>query len=362
MNPRPSSRIDHSEDPPPVVTPEIAAEAAVWIARLHGPDRSVRMERECLDWQHRSAAHRRAFERCTDIWEEVPRVTLGTAYATASSQGAESDDSGGAYRPKRARWPLALAAVALLSLGVLFIQLWLDLGVHSTGVGGQQLVVLGDGTRMSLNTSTRVRVELGADRRSVSIEGGEALFEVAKDPRRPFVVRAGASEVVALGTVFSVRLDASRAHDDDALAVTLIEGRITLQPAHAGRSDGLAPARPLSMQPGERVRLTRAAGKAEDAAVAQVDRPRIESVVAWKRSEAIFDDATLAEAVAELNRYNRTPIVLVGGVSLANLRVSGIYRTGDTASFARDVAALHGLVVRERNGRLELETTQGGKP
>ncbi len=358
MSPRPPSSVDHSEDPPPVVTTEIAAEAAVWIARLHGPERSIRMERECLNWQERSAAHRRAFESCTETWEDVARVTLGAAYATVSSQGSESDGSAKTGRPARARWPLALAAGALLSIGVVFGQLWRNLGVHATGVGEQQLVILDDGTRMSLNTNSRVRVQIGSERRSVSIEGGEALFEVAKDSRRPFVVCAAGSEVVALGTVFSVRLDTSRADLDEALAVTLIEGEITLQAARAGRSDGLAPARPVSMQPGERVRLTRAPGSSEDAAVAQVDRPRIESLVAWKHSEAMFDGTPLIEAIVELNRYNRTPIVLIGGTALASLRVSGVYRTGDTAGFARDVAALHGLVVRERNGRLELTATQ----
>lgn len=358
MRPQTSPPLDRSEGLPPVVTPEIAAEAAVWIARLHGPDRSIRMERECLAWQQRSAAHRRAFERSTETWQDVARVTLGDAYASASSRGSESNGSGTPIRPARPRWALALASGALVLLCVLFARLWLDRGVHSTGVGEQQVVVLDDGTRMSLNTATRVRVEIGSERRSVSIEGGEALFEVAKDPRRPFVVRAGGSEVVVLGTVLSVRLATGRAHVDDVLAVTLIEGQATLQPARAGRPEGLAPAGPLAMQPGERVRLTRAPGGAEGAAVAQVDRPRIESVVAWQRSEAIFDDVSLAEAIAELNRYSRTPIVLVGDASLANLRVSGMYRTGDTASFARDLAALHGLVVREGHGRLEMTNPQ----
>ena len=90
----------------------------------------------------------------------------------------------------------------------------------------------------------------------------------------------------------------------------------------------------------------------------QVDRPNLEQVVAWKRSEAVFDNVPLAEAVAEMNRYNRTPIVLSGGAATADQRVSGQFRTGDSASFARAVASLHGLVVHERPGRLELAIPQ----
>jgi transmembrane sensor len=94
--------------------------AAVWIARLHGPDRSTQMERECLAWQARSEAHRVAFERCTDTWQDV------------------------------------------------------------AGVGERRTVLLMDGTRMSLNTSTRVRVALAPAQRTVRVEEGEALFEVAR--------------------------------------------------------------------------------------------------------------------------------------------------------------------------------------
>lgn len=110
------------------------------------------------------------------------------------------------------------------------------------------------------------------------------------------------------------------------------------------------------MQPGERVRLsevTDAANKAQRASM-QVDRPRIDQVLAWKRGEAIFDDVPLSEAVAEMNRYSRTPILVGGDESVAARRVSGLFRTGDNLSFAHAVAALHGLVVREREGLLEL--------
>jgi transmembrane sensor len=358
MNLQPSPPVDHGDDAAPVVTPEIAAEAAVWIARLHGPDRSIHMERECLAWQGRSAAHRRAFERCTDTWEDVTRVTLGDAYATVSAQGSDPSGSGEPVRStRRPRWSLALAAGACLSVGVFLGQLWLDRGVHSTGVGEQQLVVLDDGTRMSLNTDTLVRVDIGPSLRSVTVRGGEALFEVAKDAHRPFVVHAADSEVVALGTVFSVRLASNDAHAADALDVTLIEGQVTVRPAPANRTGGVSPASAQLMQPGQRMRLVKATGPSSAAATAQIDRPRLEEVTAWKRNEAIFDDVPLAQAVAEMNRYDRTPIAVVGDGALA-LRVSGLYRTGDSAGFARAVAVLHGLVVRERGGRLELESPQ----
>lgn len=341
-------------DARPVVTPEIAAEAAVWVARLHGPARSSRMERECLAWQARSAAHRIGFERCTDTWQDVALVTL-SAYATAASKNSVPVEPT-AWPSGRARWALVLTV--LVSAGVLVLQPWRDMETYSTGVGEQQMVVLRDGTRMSLNTATRVRVELAPAQRTVSIEGGEALFEVAKDAHRPFVVRAGGSEVVAVGTVFSVRLAPAAERAGDSMAVTLIEGQVTVRDASRDGDAG-ALARPILMAPGERLRLIKAVGAATQSgprATTQVDRPRMDQVLAWKRNEAVFDDVALPEAVAEMNRYSRTPIVAVGNGALRGLRVSGLFRTGDNTGFARAVAALHGLVVRERPDRLELST------
>jgi transmembrane sensor len=202
-------------------------------------------------------------------------------------------------------------------------------------------------------------VSMDSSRRSVDVESGEALFEVAKDPGRPFVVRAAGSEVEALGTVFSVRLEPGRARVGRTMFVTLVEGQVTVHSAGERSRGGDPSTWSVTLKPGDRVRRVGPPPDGSDAAASvEVDRPRIESVMAWKRNEAMFDDVDLADAITEMNRYNRTPIVLVGDPSLARLRVSGVYRTGDTAGFARDVAVLHGLVVREREGRLELATPQ----
>ncbi|MBE0547909.1 MAG: FecR domain-containing protein [Rubrivivax sp.] len=220
-------------------------------------------------------------------------------------------------------------------------------------MGEAQTVMLDDGTRMSLNTNTRLRVEFSAKQRTVSIGGGEAAFEVAKDAQRPFVVRAGGSEVVALGTVFIVRLTPSGPSAGESLAVTLVEGKVSVRAAAGAGAGEVAPERPLVMNPGERVRLAKAGGQ-QALATQQLDRPRLEQVLAWKRSEAVFDGATLAEAAAEMNRYSRMPVVLVGDLAQADWQVSGQFRTGDNAAFANALALLHGLVVHERQGRLEL--------
>ena len=341
--------------PAPVVTPRIASEAAVWIARLHGPDRSKRMERECLAWQAQSDAHRLAFERCTDTWQDVAGVTLADAYAASRAARRTAP----VRPPLRARWLVALTFAAIVvGGGAVVMQPWRGIDPYSTGVGEQRMVLLGDGTRLSLNTSTRVQVDLGAARRVVNVEDGEALFEVAKDANRPFIVRVAGSEVVALGTVFAVRLAHGNAAVDSLLTVTLIEGQVTVQPAAGKGGEGATPMQPLLMWPGDRVRVAASANGLQGGAAPQVDRPRLDQVAAWKRNEAVFDDVPLSEAVAEMNRYSRTPVVLVGDAGISSRRISGLFHTGNNAAFAQAVAALQGLVVREREGRLELSTAQ----
>ncbi|MCU7373129.1 FecR domain-containing protein [Paucibacter sp. O1-1] len=333
------------------------AEAAVWIARLHGPHRSSDMERECLAWQARSAAHRLAFERCTDAWQEVAGVTLRDyARVTAATPAAAPAGGRRAGRWAPGRWTVAASAsvTAFALAGLLLLQPWHAGDVYETGVGEQRTVVLQDGSRLTLNTATRVRVALGQTQRQVSVEGGEALFEVAKDASRPFVVRAASTEVVATGTAFVVRWGPPDRGSRPALAVTLVEGQVVVR-----GPVGSALASPVVMAPGERVRLGETSAVSSGAArearqLRQLDRPRMDQLLAWKRGEAIFDNATLLEAVAEMNRYSAVPIRVGGAQALGGLRVSGVFKTGDNASFARAVASLHGLTVRERPDWLEL--------
>ncbi len=334
---------------PPAVTPEVAAEAAVWIARLHGPQRTLRMEQEFRAWQASSSAHREAFERCTDAWQDIPRIGLARAYEGAASGRAAPAHLGRRLREAARPW----IAAAVVAAAAVLVQHWHDENAYRTNVGEQRLVVLEDGSRMLLNTDTRLHVDFASAQRTVEVARGEAFFEVAKDAARPFVVRIAGTEVVAVGTAFSVRY-APAGHVDDELAVTLVEGQVKVRSEGGGAANALAPQQPVLMQAGERLLLDRGSSPAASGVVARLDRPNVVRVLAWKQNEAVFDDTSLADAVAEMNRYNRTPIVLLDGLASAGLSVSGLYRTSDSTGFANAVAALHGLNVREQGGRLEL--------
>lgn len=301
-----------------------------------------------------------AFERCTDTWQDVAGITLRD-YATVARIGARAQRKPRPIRRTRRAVGVALAGVVIAVLLVV-MQPWRASGTYATNVGELRTVILEDGTRISLNTATRVRVALASAQRTVRVEEGEALFEVAKDARRPFVVRVADREVVALGTVFSVRLTSTSEFGSDALDVTLIEGQVNVRAA-SGERDKASETRPVLLNPGDRLRLSKPGGRAAkgpQGVTMQMDRPYVDQLMAWRRSEADFDDVPLSDAVAEMNRYSRHPIVLVGDDLSKVLRISGLFRTGDNVAFARAVAALHGLVVHERQDHVELAPGGGG--
>lgn len=292
--------------------PRIEAEAAAWLARLRGPQRSPQAERAFRAWLAADPRHEDVFSRATELWDLV------------GGAGAPLDR---APQPWLARRPLALAA-ALAALACLAgggAVLMRDPTYH-TRIGEQQSVVLSDGTRMTLNTDSRVVVRYSAGLRRVKLDRGEAMFEVAKNPRRPFIVVAAGEQVRALGTVFTVR------RDGPGVAVTLIEGRVSVS-----EKTGASPRLVAMLAPGQRLTVRPDAGSA-------VDRPRLEAVTAWRRGQVVFDDTSLLDAAQELNRYGGRRI-LVGDPSVGSMRISGIFSASDPDTFAAVASQALGLSV-----------------
>jgi transmembrane sensor len=307
----------------------ILAETSAWMARLHSADRNRQVEEGFRRWLNSDPRHARAFECMTDIWSTVSELPAGRFSRVGPRSGAFMQRSRAPLEPRR--WVLAAAAIATLAVGAM--GYWrMHSPTYETDIGAQRTVELRDGSRMILNSDTRVKVAYTDHAREIHLQKGEAQFDVLGNPRRPFTVVAGDRRITALGTSFIVRYDAQRT------AVTLMQGRveITGSPQPADRS---SPAERLTLSPGERfVVLARS--------TREVDRPSIEAVTAWRRKEVIFDHTPLTEAVAEMNRYESTPIVLDVPHEM-QMQISGNYRTGEGLSFAKSIAGLYGLEVRD---------------
>ncbi len=322
------------------IPPERLAEAGVWIARLHGGDRDQAAVAGVKQWLQASPLNARAFELATEVWEESQNLRRVMPFAVTAPP------------PRRGRVPLAFATATLAVAGiVLGIFLYQHAGV-STGVGEQRSLTLQDGTRVFLNTATHVIVRYDRTVRKVELKTGEALFDVAKRPDWPFVVEAGNRRVNALGTSFVVR------RDEQGLAVTLVEGRVTVTPevpSPPGRRAGnvltgaASSGEVFTLSPGQR--LTFPADKE-----AELDTPSLGRAIAWRQGHIILDDTPLSNAASEMNRYSSVKLV-VERPEAKTLLVNGLFQVGDSLSFARAVGKTYGLTVSERPHEIVLSGT-----
>lgn len=294
--------------------------AARWVVRLADASPGDASRPAFEQWLQQDPRHAQAFSRVHDVW------------TGASAAGRDWRNR------RRTRVAGAIIAMALVALPV---TLMLRDPVYETGRGEQEVVQLDDGTRLTLNTDTRLSVSYERDQRRVSLSRGEVFLDVARNPDRPFVVQVDDDNVRVLGTSFLVR------RDEDATQVALVSGSVLVTP---GGPDALI--RPaVTLSPGERLRW-------EAGMQNRIDRPKLDNFLAWRRGELVLEQTLVADAVAEMNRYSRTPMVL-NDPRAANARISGVFKTGDSETFAHTLARLYGLQVHRRGGKIVMDRSAG---
>lgn len=294
-------------------------QAASWFTRLSKRRVSTDDVKAFSAWR-RDPENARAYERVESVWAATNALADDPEISALTAEAL-----GRAPAPIRARamvsriWkPLGGVAVAMIALAVVGLWALNRPLTYLTAVGEQRTVRLEDGSRVTLDTGSRIQVRLDDARRSVTLISGQAFFDVAGNPTRPFVVSAGDTHVTAIGTRFDVR------RLGDGARVTLVEGRVTVrETARAG--DG------WSLDPGQQV--TTATPRP---VVATVD---VAQETSWTTGRLIFRETPIRTAVDEINRYSETKIKLQAS-HIADIPVSGVFDTGDTDGF---VAALQDL-------------------
>jgi transmembrane sensor len=322
----------------PVPSEEVRAEAAAWVAQLHDEQRSPHLEARVHAWLGESEDHRRAFNRMTHVWERSGLIQM-----RARGDASTTPRTG----PRSRLGPRAVtltAAVVLVGIAVAYF--WRDNAVV-TGVGQQQIRLLRDGTRVVLNTDTRIEVNYDERARWVRLIRGEAWFDVSKRPTWPFIVSVDGQEIRALGTSFIVRHD-----DTQGLSVTLVEGRISVAPT--ARNDEASPQAPQILAPGQRLLISRNHAPT-------LDRPELTRVTAWERGRVEFEDTPLRDAAKEMNRYSKTHVA-IADAEVAELRIGGVFRAGDSDEFVRIVTAAFGLRANRNGGEIVLSRPAAPPP
>jgi transmembrane sensor len=210
----------------------------------------------------------------------------------------------------------AAAAITLAVLAGASYFLWSPQRFQ-TVLGEQRSVVLSDGSVVTLNTSSSIKVSMVKERRTVTLLSGEALFQVAHDASRPFEVKTGDTTIRAIGTQFDV--DRRTA----GTTVTVVEGRVAVFTAPAGSNDGDASNLPLAA--GEQLTV---APRSKSHTV----RANVAAATAWTQRKLIFENRPLGEVAAEFNRYNRRSID-IRSPELRSQEVTGVFQADDPDSF-----------------------------
>ncbi|MGE5502392.1 MAG: FecR family protein [Ignavibacteriales bacterium] len=305
--------------------------AVLWRNRQEQPDWTPDDQAALDAWLEESTAHRVAWLRVEYGWRKVGRL------ASLRSPAAPAEPRRRAL--PRFHRPAAIAASLALAVGLGSLALTgaFTHKAYVTEVGGHATVPLADGTKIELNTDTKVRADLEKTQRTVWLDRGEAYFEVAHDASRPFVVYAGERKVTVLGTKFSVR------RDHDRVIVAVAEGRVRVEEVKAKKP-------PTVVTRGDTVIAEPAATLVTPKSVERVD-----AELAWRRGLLEFDKSTLGDAAVEINRYNRKKLV-VEDPQAAAIRITGSFEAENVDAFARLLRQAFGLNVQEEGDEIRISS------
>lgn len=299
---------------------EAEREAAAWLSRLNGISVSTELLDDFYRWR-RDPVNSAAFGRIEYLWDRAAALDGDPDIARAVQSALEpaSPDAGPA--PWSATRRAVLAGGVGLA-GAAGIGWWLRDPRYATAIGEQRTILLDDGSKVTINTDSAIRVAMSAQARHVRLDHGEAWFEVAHDPDRPFSVAADGATVTALGTSFSVR------REGEAQRIVLAEGRVAVRGGGAART----------LSAGQCVEVLR--GRVGPSQAADID-----AETAWRSGRLSFKDTPLGVAISEVNRYARQPVRLEAP-ALRAVAVNGTFETGDVETFTAAVTTLFPLKAR----------------
>ena len=316
---------------------EIEEEAAQWTWRLDDEAFTAADQQAFEAWLRQDTRHRRVFEEMSKVWgalDDLAEAKRGEKIAALASAPPLAHRAQPSWR-----MGVAAAAFVLVAVGFWWLRQGNEIQTLATAVGQQRNVTLVDGSIVTLNTNTIVETDLSRSLRQIYLRKGEAHFQVTHDRSRPFLVHAGDAVVRAVGTEFEVRL-----RPDQHVEIMVNEGRVEVQastPAGAPpASGGTGQSATRALAAGEKL-STASTGYA----VQRVSPAQLSSDMAWREGAIIFDGESLAQAIAEIERYTDARIV-VTDPGVAALRVGGRFRTDDVQGFFQGLEAALPVSVR----------------
>ena len=347
---------------------ETEIKAAEWLARLDREDPSAADLAAFDEWKSVDPRRAAAYARLAATWQALDRIQavrpsekepiisdyFGMVGAKSLPPEKALEQSSANLTPTRLRsrralrrWlSVSVAASILLSISGFWIA-----NIHGashtfiTSIGGFQRVVLEDQSTVYLNTNSEVRVTLSPQIRKVELVRGEASFQVAHDASRPFIVAAGKTAVRAVGTKFDVR------RLDNAVEVIVDEGKVVVgEPTILESPQIDVPSTMLRVTAGQS-----ALSSSSGVKLAALPKDSLDRKLAWQNQILEFDGDSLADVVAQFNRYNERQLV-IADPALSSLRIGGYFRPTNLDAFISVLQSDFGINVNDQGYRLVLAT------
>ncbi|HEY5238685.1 MAG TPA: FecR domain-containing protein [Rhizomicrobium sp.] len=315
-------------DEAPACAKSVREAAAQWIARRDSANWSEADRQDFDAWLASSHAHAVAYLRAEEAWRRSDKLVA----LRGSDDPSEGASEARRFRPFIARGMIAAVLLSVLAAGAFGYFGQSNMKLYATPVGGRQTVTLADGSQITLNTDTALRVDLSGSRREVYLDKGEAYFRVTHDAAHPFLVMAGTRRITDLGTAFSVR------RDDERLEVAVVEGKVAFD-------SGTSQAHSMALLPGDIAVATKTR-----VTVTKNSAQAVATSLSWRRGLLIFDNTALGDAAKEFNRYSDEKLVVAD--TAARLPVVGTFDANDSEAFARVARQVFGLLVKKRGDQI----------
>jgi transmembrane sensor len=349
--------------------PQVRKEATEWFVAFC-EDEVDAPGRESFDrWLRGSPEHVRAYLQISALWESTgllvdsSKIDVDALVQRAVSErnnvlalaATQMPANISSARRTSSRNPTASPAWRAIAACLLLVcaiggGVWWQLmrtPVYKTGAAEQRTVRLPDGSTVQLNARSRVELHFTPQERAVNLIQGQAMFSVASNPRRPFIVRSNVAQVRAVGTRFDVY------RRSRGTVVTVVEGQVAIQvdglPNSSVRNRVSAPTEPASsvlVSAGEQTVATLRAP-------IHAYRTNVYAATAWTEGKLMFDSAPLKEVVAEFNRIGSRRLSIEDD-SLLDLHVSGVFPAADSAQFVRFLHERFGVTVTETDEEVRI--------
>lgn len=345
-------------------TQAIIEAANEWLLVMYEERRSLDDEQAFVAWLRGSPVHVREYLKAEAVFatlEEIDsakRIDVEALLAADDDSvielGAIAKETGGrpfavADRRRRAVWPWAAAASVVLAAVLAFWYSTLpQVELYTTGLGEQRRLVLEDGSVIDMNTQSILHVALTDEYRNIKLDQGEALFTVAKDRDRPFIVESEFASVRAIGTQFNVQ------HRSGETLVTVLEGRVAVEQTTSHNQSGAVgtvDTSPIELGAGDEAEVVLSAPIKTQAKV------NTERTLAWTERRLIFENETLSTVVAEFNRYNPRQLIIDDNV-LGQERISAVFDADKPDALLRFLEQSANIMVQESQTQLIIQTKE----